>query len=393
MKERKSLEALKMARERLQGWLFDGALPLWWRNGRDQAGGFHDKLSIHDASPIHLPKRVRVQARQIIVYAVAGRLGWQGPWAEAVEHGLSFLEAYRRNDGLYRVSVDELGRPAVDKPDLYDQAFVLFALAAGFGATGKPELKRRALDLVDRLDLLLRHPHSGYEEARPRELPLRSNPHMHLLEALLGWIEEGEGGIFKRRAIEIVALALDRLIDPATGAIGEFYDGDWRFAPSPQGAVREPGHQFEWAYLLHLAGRLLHEDNSGVADALEAFGTRYGVRNGRVVFALDANGAVIDASSRLWAQTERLRTTLTLATTAKSQQRRALLLNGALEAVATIEQFLDVEKTGLWRERIDSKGRWIDEPVPASSLYHIVTGLAPLLIFQLDDVRLRSPNW
>jgi len=361
-------------RDATRTWLFEAALPLWWEAGADHRhGGFHDRLD-RDRRPLAVPKRVRVQARQLFVYAEAGRIGWPGPWRTAVAHGLEYLlTRYRRDDGLYRASVNDAGAPVVDAADLYDQAFVLFGLAAAYVATGRPPaVLDAATRLFERLAAMLAHPIAGYEESVPRTLPLRSNPHMHLLEALLAWIDTGDGAAFVPAARAIVALALERLIDPATGAIGEYYDGDWRFAAGPAGQLREPGHQYEWAYLLDLAGRVLGGDHGAACNRLVAFGERHGVRDGRVLFAVRADGAVLDGSSRLWAQTERLRTM-----TLRARAGDAAAVQPAHDSQAVLDRFLDCGVPGLWRERMDVDGCWIDEAVPASSLYHIVTGLMP----------------
>ncbi len=360
-------------------WLFGSALPLWWDRGADHAaGGWFDKLD-RAGVPVDLPKRLRVQARQAFVYAEAGRLGWDGPWQAACRHGIDFMLAkFRRPDGLYRASVTREGLPVVEAPDLYDQAFVLFALAAGHAQLGRPEAyKAEAEALLDRLETLLGHPERGFEEASPRALPLRSNPHMHLLEALLAWVQAGGGAPFERHARAIVDLACDRLIDPATGAIGEYYDGDWAFH-GDSGRLREPGHQFEWANLLHVADRVLGGDHRGQGERLHRFGTRHGVRDGRVIAEVDAGGAAVDMSARLWAQTEWLRTMLVLAPTMPPAEAEAAML-AAKSGVATIARFLDVPLPGLWVDRVSDRGVWLDEPAPASSFYHIVTGLVPLI--------------
>jgi len=362
-----------------RAWLLGAALPLWWAQGADhEHGGWFDKLD-QQAVPSDLPKRLRVQARQVFVYAEAGRLGWDGPWQEAVGHGIDFmLAAFKRKDGLFRATVTREGAPLVEAPDLYDQAFVLFALAAGYALVGRPPaLLAEAEALLDRLETLLPHPERGFEEANPRRLPLRSNPHMHMLEALLAWVEAGGGARFADQARTIVALARERLIDPATGAIGEYYDGDWNFA-AVDGHLREPGHQYEWAYLLNLAGRVLGGDHAEAVDRLHRFGTRHGLADGRAIFSVDADGAVVDGSSRLWAQTERLRTMLVLAPAMAPAQRDAAIA-AAAESVATLRRFLDVPVPGLWIDRVDVSGTFVVEPVPASSFYHIVTGMVPLI--------------
>jgi mannose-6-phosphate isomerase len=381
------LHDLSEERAWARGWLFGAALPLWWEKGADRVdGGWFDKLD-QQGVPVDCPKRLRVQARQAFVYAEAGRLGWEGPWREAAIHGIDFmLSAFRRADGLFRASVTRGGAPVVEAPDLYDQAFALFALASGYAVLDKPPaLLAEAEALLGRIETLLPHPELGFEEANPRRLPLRSNPHMHMLEALLAWVEAGGGTVFERHACAIVALAREKLIDPRTGAIGEYYDGCWSSA-IVDGHLREPGHQFEWAYLLDFAGRVLGGDHIEACTKLYRFGDCHGVMDGRVIFSVGEDGAMVDGSSRLWAQTERLRATLMLVPPGMGKAENDEAVAAAINSLATLRRFLDVPITGLWIDRIDANSIRLWEPAPASSFYHIVTGLVPLI----EEVERRS---
>jgi mannose/cellobiose epimerase-like protein (N-acyl-D-glucosamine 2-epimerase family) len=373
------LHDLALDRAWAQDWLFRAALPLWWEKGFDNAqGGWFDKLD-QLGQPLDLPKRLRVQARQSYVYAEAGRLDWDGPWKTAVSQGVDYmLDRYRREDGLFRASVMPDGRPFDDHADLYDQAFVLFALAAAYDVLGRPTgLHEEALQLLTHLEVALAHPFGGFEEATPRVLPLRSNPQMHLLEALLAWVEVGGGALFDRHARRIVDLACERLIDSKTGGIGEYYDGEWAFDPT-NGHVREPGHQFEWAYLLHAAGNILDQDHRAACRRLHDFGEAHGIRDGRTIFSTEADGAPLDSSSRLWSQTERLRTALLLAPAMEATEQAAAM-SAARDAITTLKRMLDTPTPGLWFDRIDAVGTVMNEPAPASSLYHLVTGMVPLI--------------
>lgn len=359
--------ALREAADWSRRWLFDAALPLWWKAGADHAGGgYHEKLDL-EGRPVGQPRRVRVQARQLYVYAEAGRLGWQGPWRSAMEHALDFmLREYARGDGLFRSNRGD------DDLDLYDQAFVLFALSQAYAADGRPaELLRLARALMERLDALLAHSLGGYEEASPRRLPLRSNPHMHLLEALLAWVELGVDAPFRERAGQIVRLGREHLIDPASGAVGEFFDGDWRFAAGTEGEVREPGHQFEWAFLMEQSQRLLGSDTLAAGRALESFGRRHGVdaQRGVTIAAVDATGRPTDRRARLWAQTERLRTSLLMEAQPGVE---------SLAAFTILQRFLDTPVKGLWWEWMAADGEFVREPSPATSLYHVMTALSDL---------------
>lgn len=367
------MDILHACASQCRDWLFDQAFPLWWEVGADHLrGGFHEKID-QTGRPTQDPRRIRVQARQVFVYAEAGRLGWSGPWEAAIRHGLAILEqAYRRPDGFYRTTVTPDGAVFDDGVDLYDQAFVLLALAHAFERLGRPAaLLERASGLLTLLVARLGHPLGGFEEAVPQRLPLRSNPHMHMLEALLAWTALDVGGLFQERATDVARLAATRLIEADTGSIGEYYDGAWMPAPGPAGLEREPGHQFEWAFLLHQAGSLLGIDTRGLPERLRAFGEAHGVAStGAAIFSVSNSGKVIDGTARLWAQTERLRTSLVFGDQSAAER--------SAEVTA---RFLATDIPGLWLDRMLESGEILSAPAPASSLYHIVTAYSTLMTY------------
>ncbi len=361
--------AFTPARDRLKSWLLNEAYPLWWEQGYDHArGGFHEKLNL-DGSPLDVQRRARVQPRQVFAYAVAGELGWDGPWREAVQAGLDwYLAHYFRPDGLIRTLVSPDGTAIDDSVVLYDQAFGLFALATAYAALDRPpELLQRADTLLAQLKAQLKHPLAGFEEASPRVLPLLSNPHMHLFEASLAWTEGGGGPRWRALADEIAQLALTKFIDPVSGGLREYFDGDWNAVEGVDGRIVEPGHQFEWAWLLlrwaKIAGR---EDAAAAAHRMIAIGEGPGVDPARGVamnqLLDDMN--VYDAQARLWPQTERI---------------KAHVLAGHAGGVAAgtegLFKYFDTPVKGLWRDRMNPDGSFVQEPAPASSFYHIVCAI------------------
>lgn len=85
--------------------------------------------------------------------------------------------------------------------------------------------------------------------------PYQSNAHMHLLEATLAWEEAGGDKAWTDLADRIVELALARFIDPGACLLREFVSEDRSPAPGLDGSLVEPGHQFEWSWLLARHGR------------------------------------------------------------------------------------------------------------------------------------------
>ena len=142
----------------------------------------------------------------------------------------------------------------------------------------------------------------------------------------------------------------------------------------------EPGHQFEWAFLLLQAEGLLGIQARDKAVALEAFGRSFGIDDAREValFAVDEAGRPTDRRARLWAQTERLRTSLLFATQGLGDA--AACRAAAAGSFSGLMRFLTTDVPGLWHEWQREDGGFDLAPSPASSLYHLMTGLEGLLI-------------
>lgn len=350
-------------------WIRLNALPVWAALGVDDDGGFREAMDL-SGRPVGDFRRARVQARQAYVYAVAGTSGWTGPWAPLVRRSLDRFEATnRRPDGLYRTRVSSGGGVLDDRASLYDQAFALFAFAAAAEAGIDPAvMSGRAHALREGL-AALRAPGGGWREEGDH--PYQANAHMHLLEACMAWETIEPAAVWSSLADEIVALARRAFIDPDGGFLREFFDAGWRPAAGDDGRLIEPGHQFEWAWLLTRWGRTRGDAwATEAATRLYATGVR-GVDAGRgvAVDSLNDDLTIRSDQARLWPQTERLKAALILAETAEGG-RQTLLLDDARNALSGLQRYL--EPSGLWRDKMRADGGFVDEAAPASSFYHLL---------------------
>jgi mannose-6-phosphate isomerase len=371
------LEAQELC-ETLKRWLLDEAYAIWWSQGADhERGGFHERLHL-DGSATGEPRRARLQPRQIYAYSTSDDLAWNGPHEKAVQHGLDFFLAhYRRPDGFFRTLVAPDGTSLDDRAVLYDQAFALLGLAAAYDTLDDDTLRDAARDLHEQLRAQLQNPASGFEEASPRVLPLSSNSHMHLLEACLAWMDLDHDARWQATAQEIVELALLRFIDPVTGLLREFFDADWQPVAGDEGRIVEPGHQFEWGWLL-----LRWVERTGEVRAREPalrmiqFGESLGVdvQRGVAITSLLSDGSVRDPLARLWPQTERIKAACIAAETTKQPEYWGM----AAAAARGLLKYLDTPLRGLWRDKMNVDGTFVEEPAPASSFYHIVCAIAEL---------------
>ncbi|PRD29696.1 UNVERIFIED_CONTAM: pmi [Trichonephila clavipes] len=205
---------------------------------------------------------------------------------------------------------------------------------------------------------------------------------MHLFEAALAWEDVSDDPGWSALADSIAGLCLDRFLDPATGALKEYFDGDWLALPAPQDVV-EPGHQFEWAWLLRRWGAARNRPEALAAAArLAEIGEGPGVDPAQdlAMNELNADLSVRDGLFRLWPQTERVKahaSALTAAPDAVAQERAAGL---AARAARGLRRYFDHPVPGSWWEHLGRDGRPHDpeEPARASSLYHITCAIGEL---------------
>src|SRR5262245_10212196 len=368
-------EDLRAKQQKLLRWLLDEACPLWSTHGTDRVrGGFHERLN--GTQGLQEPRRARVQPRQVSSFAQAAQLGWKGDAAALATHGLDyFRKHYRRPDGLYRTLIGPDGASLDERALLYDQAFALLGLAEAQRVIPSTALADEGRELRATVFRLLRRKRGpGFETALPLVEPLCANPHMHLFEVALAWIETSDDDEWHALANEIGALALSTFIDPASGVLREHYEGDWKRLPGTPGRILEPGHHFEWAWLLLRWEGASRPEVRRAAFKLIDVAERHGVRNGVAINALLDDLSLHDPSARLWPQTERLKASA-LAAQLTGEARYWKMAEAAATALF---RYLDTKVPGSWYDKMTADGTLIEEPAPASTFYHLAAATAQL---------------
>jgi mannose/cellobiose epimerase-like protein (N-acyl-D-glucosamine 2-epimerase family) len=357
-------------------WLAEAAYPRWSQHGIDShSGGFIEMLA-HNGSDLGSPRRARVQPRQVYAFAEARRFGWRGDATRIVRRGIEyFTNYYGREDGLFRTLISADGKPIDERAQLYDQAFALLGFAAAAAALdARPEFERRALALRDSIEKHFAAGDGAFRSQPGAGGVRESNPHMHLLEACLAWAEVGNDGTWAAWARDLVSLALSRFIRADCGAVGEGFAPSWCPAEGMAGRIIEPGHQFEWAWLL-LRSELRHAPPvRHSALRLIAIGEQAGVRNHVAVNALLDDLTIHDCQARLWPQTERLKAAVLAARVTDEAEYWSM----AQEAAASLLPYLETPLPGLWFDVRLPSGTLVDSPAPASSFYHLVGAIGAL---------------
>lgn len=373
--------------------MLEDVLPVWSVAGMDRAdGGFSESLAADGSAPA-VPRRVRVSARQMYAFCEASRLGWNNMAATAcLMHGYDFLVRNANEDGLIHHSVSIDGDRPAEGHDLYDQAFLLFAYANAYRHQQNDEFRQRGRALLAVMRRVLSLPGGGFADHTQRPFPLRSNPHMHLLEAALAWMEVDDEPSWRALADEIVTLFKTRLFDPEKGVVREMFMPDWS-AIEEDGRCRiEPGHNYEWAWLLIRWQKMTGGEAGDCAERMIDFAETYGYDPVRHVAINEfwSDGCACETTARLWPQTERLKAWLAIAEgshgLARWQAERR-----ALDAAGALLRYMQTGVPGMWYDLMLENGSFRHAAAPASSFYHIICAVGELARY-VDRPQARASN-
>ncbi|MDP3406728.1 AGE family epimerase/isomerase [Bosea sp. (in: a-proteobacteria)] len=363
----------------IAGWLTGTLLPGWLARAWTPGQPGYVELVSPDGRPVDSAVRTTlVTARLAYVFSHAHILGVPGALA-AARHGMAFLWQHcRRPDGLFSHRCGLDGEPVDAKSDFYDLAFVLFACGWFARASGERIWLERADAVMGFIETALAHPDGGFSEDTLGTLPRRQNPHMHLLEACHALAETSGAPRWLDRADGLVRLMRERMLDLATGSLGEFFTADWQPASGRAGLVREPGHHYEWTWLLYHHDRLTGGTSArALARTLYDFAERHHGQGPAhpVVNEIGPDGGTLDAAALLWPQTEYLKA-LSARIAFEHDPVAAARLDPHLALM--FERFVDPD-SGLWVNRIDASGAPDRAAVPVRVLYHLLLALAEVV--------------
>lgn len=385
----------------------DGLLPDALRNTREWAdaallalidtardrrhGGYVERFDWSGAPLDPGFKRVRVTGRQTYVFAHAAIGGTHGAY-EAASHGAAFLKSRcLRADRQFASRLTTAGAMLDATADLYDIAFGLFALAWWYKLSGDAHAVEIAEASLAHLCDTMRSPSGRGFLAREGDAgPHKQNPHMHLFEAAIFLSAFTGSGKARSLADDLFDLAKNTLHDPATGTLPEFFDAEWR-PDAGSGSIRvEPGHHYEWVWLLCRYGEMAGEPEAfAIADRLFAFAQAHGhdPATGLIRDAVDPAGRVLAPDLRIWPNTEYLK--------AQIAMRERLGEGPGFDDAAMMANltrifryFLTPQLSGPTAEL--PEGLWIDylehrslkpkcDHIPVSTMYHLMFGFAEVL--------------
>lgn len=365
--------------DRAKEFLTDQALPFWSSVGAYPNGCFVECLDLQGRPVDPGFTRIRVQARQIYVFSHALHVGLYDA-EDMCARATDFLiqSAWLGPELGWAKLIDRHGQLIDGSSDLYDISFALFALAWRYRISREQRLIEIAHQTLDFLDRNMRHPAGGYLNDASASFPRQQNPHMHLVEAMNAWGDACREQRFLDNAAELIGLFESRFSDSGTGALGEFFNEDWTPINGAQGDLVEPGHQFEWAWIIGHYGRLSGRPHHATMQRIIDFAMRHGFdeRTGLTVDQVGRDGRVLAASRRLWPQTEALKACL--ASTEFLNNSNAELIARIVDSI--FDRFLNPGPLlGTWIDHYNPDWTLRVNKVPTTSLYHVSLAFFELL--------------
>lgn len=368
---KKQVKELARIAGNLDTWMHEDALPLWWKAGRNKFDAFYEALDFSGKPVPSDIARVRVQARQIYGFALAWKLGWRkkslpGRLEKSIDR---YLDSCLGPEGIPGALVDiEKGVLTDAQPNLYNTAFAVMALAQSREVLGRKTIDKKLERLMGSIDRHMAHTKGdGYRETLPPNTIRLQNPHMHLFESLLCLYKATRDPDVRERAELLLDFVRGTFFDDRNGVVQEQVNPSLEMTTSQY----EPGHSMEWIWLLGWRSRLFKVPLDPFATRLYVHYSSAGIPEGKTPMYLTLDNKPVDASCRLWSQTESLKAHLTMAQTGPPELA-ASALHRALECATSIQdEWLDTDCRGGWHDHFNAEGELIARDMPASMGYHL----------------------
>ncbi|MBU2884405.1 AGE family epimerase/isomerase [Gilvimarinus agarilyticus] len=369
--------------QRLSHWVQRDAIPVWLERGiHPELGASVERLTAHGQADTQADVRVRVQARQAFFFTACEALGWCADGAAIGAGMLKFVETCQVEPsvggGFPRLLSPEFKVCDFDQ-DLYDHAFFLLAYAWQYRVTKDASVLAKADALMQYLDRAFASPYGGWSEGNYVYKWRRQNPHMHLFEAFMALYEASGDRQWLLRAGHIFDLFERFFFCAKQGVLQEYFFSDWRLASGADGQIIEPGHMFEWVWLLDWYQRLSGRDLGNYLQILyrRAYELGYQSDSGLVCDSVTAAGGILQQTKRCWGLTEMIKACLVMAEHG-DPEAEALAAVG-IESLFTY--YLCGITPGTYVDQRGADDEIVVDTAPASTLYHLMVLIQHLQAF------------
>lgn len=355
--------------------------PKWHGAFRDKAlGGYFERLNRNFKPILTGQRRLVSQCRQLSIYSHLAFVQKGGDYNSIREDFEFIVDRYHdAATGHWWFSIDDNGDVKDRYTDLYALTFVIFSFSHYYRATNDNRARNLAAEALKfiqshfRMDGL-----PGFAEAvgaddAPIKKLRRQNPHMHLLEACLFAHEVWGGAEYLQIADELVCLFYDYFFDKENAVVREFFEDDLSIHAA-EGNKVEPGHAFEWVWLLKKHEFIHGDTRHEVATlALLNAANQYGWDevHGGIYDTLDPSGAVIADTKRIWPFCESLKANVLMLESGPDRQG----LKDRTRDMVSVFKDKYMDERGFWTEWLTRDLHPVTDYMPATTPYHVYFGI------------------
>ncbi|WP_448249693.1 AGE family epimerase/isomerase [Thalassotalea agariperforans] len=364
--------------QKLVNWFKFDALPLWSTTGIDKlTGGVYERLLKNGEPDLSAARRVRVNYRQMYVFSLAHELGWM----ENAQDLVSKINNYLKNkaktsecESTFAHLLDYNSKIIDPKQDTYDLAFYLLSCAQRFKAFDDHSALVDAEKMMATIDEKIKGINAGWLEGNYNSSVRRQNPHMHLFEAFIALYQASKNPSWIARAGEIFSMFESHFYDAQHGVLLEFFNADWSPQFGTHGHIVEPGHMYEWVWLLHQYSDITHSPISRYTANLFINAFKLGTNvTGLIYDEVNQYGEPLKNTKRCWPVTEYIKSSLAMANSCLNFEDKNKFESYASKAIeALFTYYLTANTAGAYIDQLGANDEVVVDYAPASTLYHLI---------------------
>lgn len=366
----------------LQTRLFLRWVPKWFEAFSNPEGGFYERLGKGFKPVLTGQRRLVTQCRQLSIYSdyvtrykKSGDMDLKSSFEFIVE------KYHNPQTNLWRFSINDKGDGADETCDLYALSFVIFSFSHYFRASGDGRAKGHALSVLKLIDEKFRLPPlPGLAEGIGQDFVSldnvrRQNPHMHLLEACLFAYATWKDECFAKMADEMVALFYKYFYDVRRDALIEFFNNDLSRPHEEKGRYLEPGHYFEWVWLLKKHAQMKQDTSmhDHTTRKLLDFANRFGWDSlyGGIFDSVAEDGRVMTDTKRIWPFCEALKANVLMLELVGDRQ----MLKDRVANMVHVFKTKYMQERGFWTEWLHRDLSEAADYMPGTTPYHVYFGI------------------